>query len=122
MIDFNDFIFLEFQIVLSFIWGYCSGPMSMGIEYALIMMFITEIIIFSITENSLYKTEARILINIFYFSGWILGRWLYTKKTGFEHYQQYFYTPKPYFYFADLPDINNKENLDNDEDLEKNKK
>ena len=86
MVQYQDFIFLEFQAVFSLILGFCCGPFSMGIEYAIIMLIIYEIFIFAITVDNEYKTESRIVLNIFYFFGWFLGRWLYTGKLGIEHY------------------------------------
>jgi len=78
---------IEFQIIFSFVLGLLFSPLSYGFEYTLGFVIIFEIYVFFIT--SMYPPSSRpidrILINLFFFLGWIISRIALCKETGLEN-------------------------------------
>ena len=77
-----------FQIISAFILGLLFGPLSLGIFYSLLFIFIYEFFLFYYTKNypGVYKLQTRIYSNIFGIYGWIIGRYLLLGETGFEFF------------------------------------
>ena len=77
---------IEFQVILSLAIGILLAPFSWGIMYTVLFVIIFEAYVFTVT--SIYPPSVammdRVIINLVFFFGWILGRIFYCNETGFE--------------------------------------
>lgn len=76
----------EFQVVASLASGLLFGPFSHNILTTIIFVIIYEFAMFHYTEYYPPKVRAldRVVVNLFFFFGWCLGRILMRNETGFD--------------------------------------
>lgn len=77
---------VDFQIFLSLCSGLLFGPLSSSILITIVFVFIYEFALFHYSSFFPPKVKAldRVLCNIFFFFGWILGRKLLLNELGIE--------------------------------------
>lgn len=76
----------EFQLVVALASGLFLGMLSYGLLFTSIFILMFEIFIaaFSIKYPPSETVSTRITLNVVFFIGWSLGRFLYLRETGFE--------------------------------------
>ncbi len=79
---------IEKQCILSLVMGILFGPIGYCLAYSFYFIIFFEIYVFSITYMypPCVRMYDRILINIFYIFGWVVSRYVYYGKTGFENF------------------------------------
>lgn len=79
---------VNLQVLLSFLFGMFLGTFITDIECIIIIVIITEVLIFTFTYyySKEYLWEARFIINCGYLLGWIIGKYCFLNETGFEQY------------------------------------
>lgn len=77
---------VEFQLITFFAYGILFGGISRNIIFSLIFIVIYEFYVFHISRffPPNVKSIDRILLNLVYIFGWILGRFLMLNESGFE--------------------------------------
>jgi len=77
---------LEFQLIFFFACGLLFGGLFNHIIYTLIFIAIYEFYVFHITRFFPPKSKAidRVLLNVVYIFGWILGHSLMLNESGLE--------------------------------------
>ena len=88
---------IEFQIITSLASGLLFGGISRTILFTVIFVLVFEFVVFY--SSRFYppkvKDEDRILINLVFFLGWIVGRVLMLNETGLEEAVEFFETDYP---------------------------
>lgn len=84
MIDFGQD--LEFQITVSLAFGFLWGGISWGLAWSLLGIVLYEIWVCWITQyyGCAVRTVDRVIVNLFFFIGWILARILTRQSLGEE--------------------------------------
>lgn len=77
---------LPFNIIFFFTYGVLIGSISQNILYSILFIIIYEFYLFHITRFFPPKVREidRIILNIIYIGGWILGHCLMLNETGLE--------------------------------------
>ena len=83
---------LEFQIITSLASGLLCGGLSKTILFTILCVIVFEFVIFHSSKffPPVVKGVDRVLINLAFFLGWILGRVLMLDENGFEEVVEYF--------------------------------
>uniref|UniRef100_A0A6C0BCE0 Uncharacterized protein n=1 Tax=viral metagenome TaxID=1070528 RepID=A0A6C0BCE0_9ZZZZ len=83
---------IEFQIISSFASGILFGGLSRSIFFTILFVLAFEFCV--IHYSRFYPPEVmtyeRVIVNIFFLLGWILGRILMLNETGFEDIVEFF--------------------------------
>jgi len=79
---------IEFQAIFSFVLGLLLAPLSYGLEYTLAFVVLFELYVFAITTcySPTVKIFDRLIINLFFFFGWVLARIAICRESGFEEF------------------------------------
>jgi hypothetical protein len=79
---------IEFQIILSLTLGLLLAPFSWGLKFTFLFVVFFEIYVFLITYCYPPNTQFydRLVINLFFFFGWILSRILFCHETGCQNF------------------------------------
>ena len=77
---------LEFQAIASLGSGIFFGSFSLGLFPTFCIILLMEFIIFAWGDykNDAYNMLCRILINVVFFFGWVVSRFLFLRESGFE--------------------------------------
>jgi hypothetical protein len=77
---------VEFQIIFSLSYGLLFGGVSTQIFSTILLCIIFEFYVFHVSKfyPPSIKLEDRILLNIIFILGWVIGKILIQNKTGME--------------------------------------
>lgn len=77
---------LQFQLIFFFAYGILFGGLSPSIFYSFLFIVVYEFYVFHMSKNfpPIVRELDRILLNVVYIGGWILGRCLMLNETGLE--------------------------------------
>lgn len=77
---------IPFQLIFFLTFGILFGGIAMNLFFSLLFIVIYEFYVFHISRMFPPKVREidRILLNLIYIFGWILGRCLMLNETGFE--------------------------------------
>lgn len=83
---------IEFQCVFFLAYGILFGGISSSLFITIIFVLIYEFYVYHISQFYPPSVQAfdRVLVNIIFFYGWIIGRWLMLNETGIEECIEYF--------------------------------
>lgn len=83
---------IELQCVFFLAYGILFGGLSSSLFISVIFVIIYEFYVFNITLYFPPEVKAvdRVLVNVVFFFGWIVGRLLMLNETGLEEYIDYF--------------------------------
>ena len=83
---------IEFQIIASLASGLLFGGLSKTILFTILFVLVFEFFVFHSSKfyPPIVKGEDRVLINLVFFLGWIVGRVLMLNETGLEEVVEYF--------------------------------
>lgn len=83
---------VEFQIVSFLVYGLLFGGISSNLFFILLYCIFYEYFIFHISMFFPPKVKSleRVLLNLIFILGWVLGRYLMLNQSGFEDIIEYF--------------------------------
>lgn len=83
---------IELQCVFFLAYGILFGGISSSLFMTILFVIVYEFYVFNITLYFPPEVRAvdRVLVNIVFFFGWVLGRLLMLNETGFEEPINYF--------------------------------
>lgn len=84
---------IDFQLIFFFASGVIFGGLARSIFFTIALIIIYEYYVFHVSRfyPPNVKTLDRILLNVIYIFGWVLGRALMLNESGFEEVSDSFY-------------------------------